>query len=455
MKIKAKGELVVRHGPMWSDKTSWLIENIGEKKKTLAFKPSIDIRYTKKAVLKSHNGDEAGAILVNRNKPGIILKKVKKMKGVERVLIDEVNFFADSLIEVIQDLKEQGIDVYAAGLLLDSDRKDFGPTRKLIKIADEVVEGFARCDYRFGNGPCLSPACYTFAKAKKKTQLVVGTGELYGAACKEHYDHLHFRNGKKDSHWLKKIKKARAVKIKKEMGKWLKTLEMPYSRRPLKFNSDRWPRIEVGSDSMRVGKSTAVKVLGKEFKKLGLPVKVSQEDWPNNPYLKKSYKDSSKAILDSQKWFAKRKFEQVKHGAESAIWIQDVHPEMDFAYALTNVLNGRMKLRHFKKYVNYYNSLDWSSVPAPDVLVYLTASDKVLLKRAKKTMREFETVDNDYFLMMKTVNQAWLQGAANNIDTVVLTINTDDYDFSKNVKIKEKLAKSVLKKLNKLGWKLK
>jgi len=447
---KKRGKIVVRHGPMWSDKTNWLIEQYGDGRGVVAFKPSIDIRYTKKAVLRSHNGDEVEAVMVSHKKPKQLLQQVKRLKEINRVIIDETNFFTEELLEVTTTLSEQGVDVFAAGLLLDSERKDFGPTRKLMKLANKVIEGFARCDYRFGNGPCLQSAKYTFAKAKKESQLVVGAGELYGAACEEHYYLLHAKK-EKEGDWLERVRHGRVKQLDDKLKQWLKTLELPYQRRPLKHRPDRWPRIEVGSDSMRVGKTTAVKVLGIEFLKMGLPIMVSLEDWRHNPHLKKSYKDSSKAIFESQKWFAKRKYEQVKHGAEGAIWIQDVHPEMDFGYALTNALMGRMKENHFKKYVDYYYSFDWGKVPAPDVLVYLTASDKVLLRRAERTLREFEQIDSDYFLLMKSVNQAWLVGA-NNIDIVVLTINTDDFDFATNEQVKQKLARSVLKKLKELGW---
>ncbi len=435
---------------MWSDKTSWLIESYGDGRGAVAFKPSIDKRYTKKAVLRTHNGDEVKALMVSHLKPKQILGKLKKIDKVNRVIIDETNFFSDELVEVVVSLSKMGIDVFAAGLLLDSERKEFGPTKKLAKMADKVVKGYARCDYRYGNGVCKKKARFTFFKKKKEGQIVVGAGELYGAACKDHYHLLHVKQ-EKAGDWVKRLSKKTLNIIDPKVLKYLEKLELPYIRRSLKFSSDRWPRIEVGADSMRVGKSTAAKVLGIEFLKLGLPVMVSLEDWRHNPYLTKAYTDSSKALFDSQKWFCKRKFEQVKLGAEGAIFIQDVHPEMDFCYALTNVIMGRMKLTHFKKYVSYFNQFDWGFVPAPDVLVYLTASDRVLLKRASGNKRKFEKIDSDYFLTMKAVNQAWL-GGANNLDIVVLPINTDDYDFVTKDRIKKKLAQSVLKKLKNLGW---
>lgn len=448
---------MVRHGPMWSDKTTWLINQWHQPGKSLAFKPILDNRYTKKAVLRSHNGDEVAAIMVDQKKPIELWRKVKS-KRVDRILIDETNFFDDRLIKVITRILNQDIDVYTAGLMLDSDRKEFGPTKKLMRLADEVVEGRARCDYRFANGVCLSPAKYSFAKMKKKGQLVVGAADVYGAACEEHYHLLHVSK-KGNGRWLDRLRLPKSIKLNDKLKRYLNKLHLPYLRRPLKFSSDRWPRVEVGADTMRVGKTTAVEVLGKELKKKGLPTKVSIEDWRHNPHLKKSYKDSSLSLLNSQKWFVKRKFAQVKKGSRTksgrrgrAIWIQDVHPEMDFCYALTNLIMDRMTLAHFKNYVDYFYSFDWAQLPAADTLLYLTASDEVVLKRAQDNLRPFETIDQEYFLVMKRVNQAWLAGTKYLLDVVVMPINTDNFNFATNKGPKQKLAKNVLKKLAELGW---
>ena len=448
-----RGKLTVRHGPMWSDKTTWLIEQFHKKGKSLAFKPVIDNRYTTKEVLRNHNGDEITAILIDQTKPNELSRLIRGKK-IDRVLIDETNFFNDELIRIVQRILNQGIDVCAAGLMWDSDRKEFGPTMKLARIADEVIEGRARCDYRYENGVCLNPARYTFAKMKKSGQLVVGAADVYGAACSEHYHLLHVASAG-NGQWLNRLRLPKTVKLSQQSRAYLNKLRLPYLRRPLKYDDKRWPRIEVGADTMRVGKTTAVQVLGRELKRHGLPVTVSLEDWRHNPHLKLSYTDSSLALLNSQKWFIKRKFEQVKRGDRRSVWIQDVHPEMDFCYALTNFIMGRMSLTHFKDYVNYFYSFDWSRLPAADTLLYLTASDAVVLSRAKANLRPFETVDKDYFLVMKRVNQAWLAGTKYLLDVVVVPINTDHFNFAKNTGPKEKLTKGVLKKLSALGWRYK
>lgn len=187
-----QGRLVVGYGPMWAGKTTWLIEHYGDGEGVLAFKPAIDTRYTKNPVLKAHTQLEVPARMVAVETPREILEAVLGAEAIiERVLIDETNFFDDRLLAVVESLLISGRDVFAAGLLLDSDRNDFGATRKLIALADDVVEQFARCDFINGEGNCRLPACYTYARKKKESQLVVGAAELYGAVCRVHYEVLH------------------------------------------------------------------------------------------------------------------------------------------------------------------------------------------------------------------------------------------------------------------------
>lgn len=232
----------------------------------------------------------------------------------------------------------------------------------------------------------------------------------------------------------------------------------PYLR---KQNKGEGLRIEVMADSMRVGKTTAVKVLAEGLRSRGHDVVESYEDWQNNPYLTKSYEDPALNFLESQKWFIKRKWEQIrqahcrqiKEGAplRSAIYagarqvfIQDVSPEMDYCYAETNRRLGRMSEEHFLEYRAYFESLDWEGAPAPTLLVYLTVSDEGLIQRALDSRREFETVEPEYFLMMKRVNREWLEGARSLSEYKVVEIDTDELDFARSEEAKQILTEKVV-----------
>lgn len=209
--------------------------------------------------------------------------------------------------------------------------------------------------------------------------------------------------------------------------------------------NEREVRIEVAADSMRVGKTTAMEVIAAGLEVRGIKVSKSYEDWQHNPYLKGSYSDPAKNFLESQKWFIKRKWEQVRDGGEGDVFIQDVAPETDYCYAETNRRLGRMSEEHFREYDNFYRSLDWGVAPAPNLMVYLAISDDELIRRALDSKREFETVEPEYFLMMKRVNREWRKSVEKNLEFRILDIDTDKLDFAHDEVAKEELVEKVIR----------
>ncbi len=227
----------------------------------------------------------------------------------------------------------------------------------------------------------------------------------------------------------------------------MRSSSFPFLRIRQKMNRIK---IEIAADSMRVGKTTAVKVIAEGFRKNGKIVAESYEDWEHNPYLKNSYSDPEKNFLASQKWFIQRKWEQInganQRDGEFDVFIQDVSPEMDYCYAETNHRLGRMSDKNFEIYDKYFRTLDWESAKAPDLMVYLEVSDEELIRRAMDSKREFETVDPTYFLMMKRVNREWLKKAEKLEHYQILRVNTDDLDFAHDLDAQKILIEQVLHK---------
>lgn len=447
MAKQKRGTLTLAYGPMFSGKTSWLIDEYGDGEGVLAFKPDIDKRYTIRPVLRSHDNNEVPAVLLSLQDLSVLFNEAMRAaqkKDLKKILIDEINFFSDEIIPIIDQVLDKGVSVSVSGLLTDSDRQDFGPTRKLMMIADKATEFHARCDAQ----GCTEPAVHTYAKKKKETQVVVGASDMYGAVCSSHYEDLSVekREDKLD------LLKLAQYKVYPGYIDWLSEMKLPYIRQNRKITAASQPHIEIGGDSMRVGKTTALTVLRDTLKRHGLTLHASLEDWQHNPYVADSYGDSSETLLKSQEWFSKRKYAQLKNIDPAKTHIQDVHPEMDFCYALCNAVMGRMSLKQFEEYVAHFYALSWQEIPAPDLLIYLTISDDVLLDRAKKSAREFETIDETYFLVMKVVNRKWLEGAKKRYQ--VMEINTDNFDFSKELVHQEKLAQMVVDRLRADGWEL-
>ena len=106
-------------GSMFSGKTEELLRRI--KRATFAnqqvelFKPAIDVRYDEEEVV-SHDANSMQSTPVH-NSAEILL--YVNMDTVEVVGIDEVQFFDDGIIDVCNQLANNGIRVIVAGLDMD------------------------------------------------------------------------------------------------------------------------------------------------------------------------------------------------------------------------------------------------------------------------------------------------------------------------------------------------
>lgn len=174
-------------GPMYSGKSEELIRRLKRaeiaKQNVVVFKHSIDDRYCKKNVV-SHNGSRINAI--NISKPQKIYTYIDEDTQV--VGIDEVQFFNDEIIDIVKDLADKGKRVLVAGLDMDFRGEPFGPTPKIMAIAEFVDKLSAICI------KCGSPAHRTQrlingrpAKYSDKVVLV-GATESYEARCRLHHE---------------------------------------------------------------------------------------------------------------------------------------------------------------------------------------------------------------------------------------------------------------------------
>lgn len=160
---------------MFAGKTTWLLEYA----RTLSadefvlLKPSIDTRYSENECV-THDGDRLPAF----NLPMEPIAFPEFSSKITTVLLDELNFLdPEKLIPAVQAQLREGRDVVAAGLLYDFEKKPFGATLALSKIADEFVQLEARCD------GCQQPARQSYRKIQVADQVVLGAEELYGACC--------------------------------------------------------------------------------------------------------------------------------------------------------------------------------------------------------------------------------------------------------------------------------
>ncbi len=183
MKKNNKGSLEVICGSMFSGKSEELIRRLKRSKfarrNMLTFKHSLDERTHSECVV-SHNGNKIEAIPLDN--PEMILSLIAN--DTEVVGIDEVQFFPQTIVNVICQLIEGGKKVIVAGLDLDFKQVPFGPMPLLMAIADHVTKLKAICI------ECGKDAHFTQRLVNEKPArfddaiIMVGAQEKYQARCR-------------------------------------------------------------------------------------------------------------------------------------------------------------------------------------------------------------------------------------------------------------------------------
>lgn len=162
-------------GGMFAGKSEILIHRLKRaayaKKKIVAFKPAIDSRYSVSDI-SSHSGQTFNSIAV-LNASDIL----KYVKDEEVVGIDEVQFFDNYIIDVVEILQKRKVDVYIAGLDLDSMGRPFGSMPHLLSVAEKVTKISAVCM------ECGADATRSQRLVKTDEQVLVGATDSYEARC--------------------------------------------------------------------------------------------------------------------------------------------------------------------------------------------------------------------------------------------------------------------------------
>ena len=175
-----KGSIEVITGSMFSGKTEELIRRLRRAQfagqKVEIFKPSLDKRYSETRVV-SHDDKSIISTPID-NASAILL-----LAGdVDVVGIDEAQFFDESIIEVCNELADNGVRIVIAGLDMDFMGKPFGPIPALLAVAEYVTKVHAIC-MRCGN-----LAQYSFRKSEDSQVVLLGEKNLYEPLCRNCYN---------------------------------------------------------------------------------------------------------------------------------------------------------------------------------------------------------------------------------------------------------------------------
>jgi thymidine kinase len=182
-----KGLVEVITGSMFCGKTDELIRRLRRatiaRQKVQVFKPSLDYRYNENKVT-SHAGSDFEANPIENAEQILTLLD----DDTTVVAIDEAQFFDDRLVDIVQDLADNGLRVVVAGLDTNFRGDPFGPMPVLMAKAEIVDKLHAICMV------CGEPASRTQrlvngVPAKYDDPVViVGASEMYEARCRQHHE---------------------------------------------------------------------------------------------------------------------------------------------------------------------------------------------------------------------------------------------------------------------------
>lgn len=167
---------------MFSGKTTHLIQAVNkfrqQGKTVFVFKPQMDDRYAEEAVV-SHDKNEVDAYSVEKS-----VEILDYHLNADVVAIDEVQFFDDRIVEVIQKIANDGKTVVIAGLDMDYLGNPFGSIPMLLTLADEVTKLNSVCTF------CSGRARFSHRISQDNGIVVLGEKDKYVPLCRSCYNEL-------------------------------------------------------------------------------------------------------------------------------------------------------------------------------------------------------------------------------------------------------------------------
>lgn len=170
------GWIEVICGCMFSGKTEELIRRIRRAqiaKQTVAiFKPRLDTRYSTEHIV-SHSEQSLTSQPVDDAAEILRLSQHAQVVG-----IDEAQFFKGDIVDVCEQLANQGKRVVVAGLDQDYRGKPFDPIPQLLAVAEYITKTLAICVV------CGNPADRTQRKTPQQDRVLIGAKDIYEARCR-------------------------------------------------------------------------------------------------------------------------------------------------------------------------------------------------------------------------------------------------------------------------------
>ena len=176
-KREPNGLIQVITGPMFSGKTEELIKRVRileyAEIKTLVIKPLTDNRFSDNKIV-ARSGVEKITMIAKNGEEILSFWD----ESYDAIIIDEVQFFGQDLIPIIEDLASRGKRVIVSGIDTDYKMQPFGIMPYLLAIADDVIKLVAVCLI------CKNAASKSFRKSDSTKINQIGDKDEYEARCR-------------------------------------------------------------------------------------------------------------------------------------------------------------------------------------------------------------------------------------------------------------------------------
>jgi deoxyguanosine kinase len=194
------------------------------------------------------------------------------------------------------------------------------------------------------------------------------------------------------------------------------------------------PRYIAIEGPIGVGKSSLAQILARKF-----GARLVKEDVANNPFLERFYENPRKFAFQTQLFFLLSRYRQQKEVAQGNLFesgvVCDYILAKDKIFALINLEDDEVSL-----YESIYKLLV-STLPKPDMVIYLQARPEVLLSRVRKRGVAYErNISLDY---LKTLSDAYNEYFFHYNETPLLVVNTSEIDFVESPRDLEHLVREV------------
>ena len=194
------------------------------------------------------------------------------------------------------------------------------------------------------------------------------------------------------------------------------------------------PRYIAIEGPIGVGKSSLAKILAQKYAS-----RLVKEEVAGNPFLERFYENPRKFAFQTQLFFLLSRYRQQREVAQGDLFeggvVCDYILAKDKIFALINLEDDEISL-----YESIYKLLV-STLPKPDLVVYLQARPEVLLSRVRKRGIAYErNISLDY---LRTLSDAYNEYFFHYNETPLLVVNTSEIDFVESPRDLEHLVREV------------